>query len=74
MKAILEFNLPKDKEQFEDAINGRKWLRVCLELDQHLRGRTKHAPDSMPEEEYKALKNTRDFLHSLLVEHELTLK
>jgi hypothetical protein len=74
MKAILEFNLPEDHEQYEDAINGRKWLRVCLELEQHLRGKTKHSPDSMSAEEYKALKDTREFLHRLLDAYDLTLR
>ena len=74
MKAILEFNLPEDQEQFEDAINGHKLSSICYDLDRYLRGKTKHAPDSMSDEEYKALTQTRDYLYGLLNERDLSFK
>lgn len=69
MKATLEFNLPEDKEDFELAVNASKWSSVCWELDQYLRSKTKHAPDSMSNEVYEALSETRDKLRELLVEN-----
>ena len=50
MKAILEFNLPEDQEQFDAANRGMDWALVAWETDQLLR---------------KKLKNTFFFLHVL---------
>jgi hypothetical protein len=69
MKAVLEFNLPEEKEEFELAVNASKWYSVCWELDQYLRSKTKYAPDSMTNEVYEALSETRDKLRELLVEN-----
>ena len=33
MKAILEFNLPQEQEDFEDASNGWKWQHAMWQLD-----------------------------------------
>jgi len=74
MKAILEFNLPEDQEQFEDASNGWKWSLLVWELDQHLRNETKYAPDSTPPEKYQAYCALRDKLHEMLNNHNLELR
>ena len=74
MKAILEFNLPEDQEQFEDASNGWKWSLLVWELDQHLRNETKYAPDSTPSEKYQAYCELRDKLHEMLNNHNLELR
>ena len=74
MKAILEFNLPEDQEQFEDASNGWKWSLLVWELDQHLRNETKYAPDSTPAEKYQAYCDLRDKLHEMLNNHNLELR
>ena len=69
MKAILEFNLPEENVEFEFAINASKWCSVCWELEQYLRSKTKYAPDSMSNEVYEALNETRDKLRELLIEY-----
>ena len=74
MKAILEFNLPEDQEQFEDASNGWKWSLLVWELDQHLRNETKYAPDSTSPEKYQAYCKVRDILHEMLLDHSLELR
>ena len=71
MKAILEFNLPEENDEFDLAINAVKWYSVCWELDQYLRSKTKYAPDSMPNEVYEALNETRDKLRELLIENNI---
>jgi hypothetical protein len=43
------------------------------EFDQWLRKNTKYAPDSMPEEEYKAYEKVRDEFHRFLNEANLSL-
>ena len=69
MKAILEFNLPEENDEFDLAVNAVKWYSVCWELDQYLRGKTKYAPDNMPNEVYETLNETRDKLRELLIEN-----
>ena len=71
MKAILEFNLPEENDEFDLAVNAVKWYSVCWELDQYLRSKTKYAPDSMPNEVYEALNETRDKLRELLIENNI---
>jgi hypothetical protein len=69
MEAILKFNLPEEKPEFELAVHAAKWYSVCWDMDQHLRSETKYAPDTMPDEVYKALSETREKLHQILVEN-----
>ena len=42
MKAILEFDLPVDKEEFDAASNGTDWALVTWEIDQLLRNKLKY--------------------------------
>ena len=72
MKAILEFNLPEENDEFDLAVNAVKWYSVCWELDQYLRSKTKYAPDSMPNEVYEAFNETRDKLRELLIENNVS--
>lgn len=37
MKAILEFDLPEDEEDYRIAIDGYKWYLVVHEVDQWIR-------------------------------------
>ena len=48
-KAILEFNLPEDNQEFLLATSGLKFWSVLWELDQSLRSKTKYAPDDLPQ-------------------------
>ena len=66
MKAKLEFNLPEDEQEFNFANQGMDWYSVVWNMDQWLRGNTKHAPDSMPDGEYKAYERCRDHLRELI--------
>jgi hypothetical protein len=54
MKAILEFNLPEDNIEYELVNNAGKMHSVLWDMDQWLRGQTKHAPDTMSEDTYNA--------------------
>jgi hypothetical protein len=56
MEAILKFNLPEERPEFELAVDASKWYSVCWDMDQYLRSQTKYAPDDMPDEVYKTLK------------------
>ena len=65
-KAILEFNLPEDDEQFMLAVKGKDMMMVLYELDQDLRASTKYAPDTMSQEVYDALIEVRETLRELM--------
>lgn len=72
MKAKLEFNLPDDSHEFEMAIKGAKMHSVLWEMDQWLRGNTKHAPDTMSDDTYKAYDLCRDKLRELMNEDNIS--
>ena len=42
MKAVLEFNLPEDQEQFDFANNGFNYYMALIEMDQWLRSEYKY--------------------------------
>ena len=71
-KAILEFNLPEDEEQFMLAVKGRDMILVLYELDQHLRSETKYAPDTMSQEVYDALVQVRKTLNELMANNNVS--
>ena len=73
MKAILEFNLPEDKIDFEMVNNATKTYSVLWELKQWLRAQVKYAPDEMSQEAYDAFEECRDKLNELLVDNQVNL-
>ena len=74
MKAILEFNLPEEQEDFEDATNGWKWSHAMWQLDQFLRTKVKYASDDAHEEAINAYQDARDALHRILSEENLEMR
>ena len=66
MKATLEFNLPDDEHEFQAAVNGAKMRLALWDIDQWLRGQTKHAPDDMSQDTYDALILSREKLHQIM--------
>lgn len=58
MKAILEFDLPEEEGQHKLALDGWKWMDVCNELDQWLRGIQKHT-----DQKTLTVDEVRDRLH-----------
>ena len=42
MKAILEFNLPEDKDEYDFANNGINYYSALVEFDQWLRSEYKY--------------------------------
>ena len=72
MKAILEFNLPDEQQDFDLAISGMKFWSVLYDLDQSLRTKTKYAPDSLPQDKYDAYKEIRDELRELMLNNDIS--
>ena len=73
MKAILEFNLPEDNQEFTLATNCLNFWNVLCDLDQSLRSKTKYAPDDLPQDKYDAYQEIRDELHELMSDHNVNL-
>jgi len=45
MKAILEFNLPEDREAFEIASKAMDWALLAWDIDQFMRNKIKYEQD-----------------------------
>jgi hypothetical protein len=73
MKAILEFNLPDDKQEYDLANNALNFWHVLWELDNELRANTKYAPDDMSDDDYDAYQAIRDKLHELMSDNNVSL-
>jgi hypothetical protein len=72
-KAILEFNLPEEKEEFESAKNGGCYKLALWDLDQYLRGILKYNSDAHDQKTIDELQNTRNKLHEFLHDYDLSL-
>lgn len=74
MKAILEYDLDTEREEFNYAVNGVNWFLVCQRMDALLRAQIKHAPDDTPQAVIYALQKVRDELYITMNAHNLTLE
>ena len=72
MKAILEFELPEDKEEFDAASKGMDWAIVAWDMEQYIRNRLKYQTEkldtSSAKEELELLRNE---LHELMEDNGL---
>ena len=73
MKAILEFNLPEEQEEFQLAADARKWASFAYEVSQYLRSEAKYNEDAYTDEQYKVLERIRERFYELLSEEGLSL-
>lgn len=72
MKAILEFNLEEDRDEFRNAIDGSGLRAAMWEMDQWLRSKVKYG--MLPEAEEKAFREAREELHSILESHQVSVE
>jgi len=66
MKAILEFNLPEEKEEFNAASKGMDWALVAWDTDQLLRNKLKY--EEHVHDTRKTLEEIRELLNGMLVD------
>ncbi len=45
MEAILKFNLPEDKEEFDTASKAMDWALLVWDIDQFIRNKIKYEQD-----------------------------
>ena len=67
MKAILEFNLPEDKEEFDAASKGMDWALIAWDMDQLLRDKLKHEP-GLVNCELMQIEEIREKFNAMLVD------
>ena len=72
MKAILEFNLPEEQYEFNNAIKGGDWKDVCWQMDQYLRKRIKY-DESLSEEQLRVYEGVREELYGFMVKNKVDL-
>ena len=65
MEAILKFDLPEDKEEFEVASKAMDWSILAWDIDQYIRNRLKYQEEQLKsgKEELELLRNE---LHELM--------
>ena len=74
MKAILEFELPEDNQEFKLATKASDWWNVCWQMDQWLRAQYKYMSDeSYSEDKYNAYYEARQKLFDLMSENGVSL-
>lgn len=73
-KAILEFDLNEESNDFKLAVNAKEIMSVLWEVDQELRSRTKYASDSTSKETFDALISIRDFLRESMFDKSINLE
>jgi len=72
MKAILEFNLPEDEEQFNVASKAMDWSILAWDIDQYIRNRLKYQTEKLDTSSAKEeLEFLRNQLHEMMEENGL---
>jgi len=67
MKAILEFNLPEDNEDFDVASRAMSWAILAWDIDQMIRSLLKYHPDEYKTGE-QALEHVREEIYNIMEE------
>ena len=69
MKAVLEFNLPNDKEQFDVAAKAMDWALLVWDIDQSIRTLAKNIEsENRFLDGEQALEHIREKLHDIMEE------
>jgi hypothetical protein len=66
----MEFNLPEEQEELENAQNGYKWATAAKEFDQALRNTIKYEPADF-KGDINTLQNIRDKFNEILSSYNL---
>lgn len=72
MKATLKYNLPDDEHEYKMALQGASVHSVLWKMDQYLRSKVKHSPDSTSDDTYKAYVECREALQEFISEHDVS--
>ena len=72
MKAILEFDLPEDTDNYRYAMDGSKYLFAIQEFDNHLRSELKYN-NLLNEEQCHTIQRLRDKLYEMFNKFGVTI-
>ena len=72
-KVTIEYNLPEEQSEFEEANNSGKYYSVLWDLDQYLRNFIKYPSDREDPIFTDAMAQVRNELWRLMNEHNLDL-
>ena len=68
MKAILEFNLPDDKTEFDTASKAMDWAILAWDIEQYIRNRLKYQTEKLDTSSAKEeLELLREELNEMLI-------
>ena len=67
MEAILKFDLPEDKTEFEASTKAMDWAIMAWDIDQMIRSLLKYHPEEYKTGE-KALDHVREEIHNIMEE------
>jgi hypothetical protein len=73
MKAILEFNLPEDQNEYQMANDASNMFIALWDMSQWLRKQTKHIPDNMSDIELNTLEKCRKEFINVLINNNINL-
>lgn len=73
MKATLVYTLPDDKEDFQIAVDGWRWQKVVIDLNQYLRTQLKYKSDHYSDSELELLEKIRETLHQTIEDSGVSL-
>lgn len=71
MKAILEFNLPDDKIEYEIANKAQAYHTTLWEIDQYMRNTIKHGNCDFKDKEIKTVEKLRKIFLELMQEADI---
>ena len=74
MKAILEFDLSEDTEEYRMHTQTLAMYSALHEMQQFLRQKIKYADDDVSDDALNAYEECRDFLSQLLVDNQVNLE
>ena len=73
MKAILEFELPDDQEQYQMANDASKMYLALWDIKQLLRSKLKYNPDGLDDEQLTQWEIMQDEFYVILDNNDLKL-
>lgn len=68
MKVTLEFTLPEEREEMEQAVKGHEYAAALVELDNNLRSLIKYNTE-LADDYVAGLQRARDILHQSIADH-----
>jgi len=73
MKAILEFDLPEDQDDYHIHFQSNNMYISLHDMQQFLRQKTKYANDDVSDEALKAYEECREYFNGVLIDNDVSL-